>query len=49
MEQEFYMTRLDWVEESTELVWNVFIKFYTWKDHSNLSVLEKNNVAQNGK
>ena len=31
MEQEFCMTRLDWVQESTQSVWNVCIKFYTWK------------------
>ena len=33
MEQEFYMTRPYWVEESTQSVWNVCIKFDTWKEH----------------
>ena len=30
----------DWVEDSTQSVWNVCIKFYTWKEHWKLSVLE---------
>ena len=33
MEQEFYMTILDWVEESTQSVWNNV-------EHWKLSVLE---------
>ena len=40
MEQEFCMTRLDWVDDSTKSVWNVCIKFDTWKKHWKLSVLE---------
>ena len=40
MEQELCMTRLDWVQESTQSVWNVCIKFYTWKEHWKLSILE---------
>ena len=40
MEQEFCMTRLDWVEESTKSVWNIF---RTLK----ISVLEENNVVMN--
>ena len=40
MEQEFCMTRLYWVEESTQSVWNVCIKFDTWKLHWKLSVIE---------
>ena len=31
MEQKFCMTGLDWVEDSTQSVWNVCIKFDTWK------------------
>ena len=31
MEQELCMTRLYWVEESTQSVWNMCIKFDTWK------------------
>ena len=32
VEQEFYMTRLYWVYDLTQSVWNVCIKFDTWKD-----------------
>ena len=28
-EQEMYMTILDWVDDSTQLVWNFCIKFDT--------------------
>ena len=49
MEQEFCMTSLDWVEDSTQSVWNVCTKFDTWKVHWKLSVIEKNNVVINGK
>ena len=31
IEQDFCMTGLDWFEESTQSVWNICIKFYTWK------------------
>ena len=31
IEQEFCMNKLDLVEDSTQSVWNVCIKFYTWK------------------
>ena len=41
MEQELCINRLDWVEYSTQSVWNVFIKFDTWKEHWKLSVLER--------
>ena len=34
------MTRLDWVEELTQSVWNVCIKFHTWKEHWKMSVLK---------
>ena len=37
--KEFYMTRLEWVEELTESVWNVCIKFDTWKKIENFTVL----------
>ena len=40
MEQEFCMTRLYWVEDSTQSVWNACINFDTWKEHWKLSVLE---------
>ena len=40
MEQDFCMNRLDWVEQSTQSVWNVYIKFDTWKEYWKLSVLE---------
>ena len=29
MEQEFCMTRLDWVKESAQTVWNVYITLKT--------------------
>ena len=41
MEQEFYMTRIDWVDDLTQSVWNVCIKFDTWKEHWKLSVIER--------
>ena len=47
MEPELCMTRLDWVEESTQSVWNVCIKFDTLKEHLKLSVIEENNVVLN--
>ena len=31
MEQEFYITRINLVEDSNQSVWNVHIKFGTWK------------------
>ena len=40
MEQELYMTRLGWVEESTQSVWNVCIKFDIWLKNWKLSGLE---------
>ena len=40
MEQALFMTRLDLVEDSTQLVWNVRIKFDTRKEHWKLSVIE---------
>ena len=40
MEQYFFMTGIDWVEDSTQSVWIFFIKFDTWKEHWKLSVLE---------
>ena len=38
------MTRLDWFEDSTESFWNVCIKFDTWKNIENCTVLEENSV-----
>ena len=43
------MTRLDWVEYSTQSVWNVWIKFYTWKEHLKLSVIEGKTVVMSVK
>ena len=40
MEQELCMNILDWVEDSTQSVWNIFIKFYTRKEHWKLYALE---------
>ena len=40
MEKEFSMTRLDWVGNLTQSVWNVCIKFDTWNEHWKLSVIE---------
>ena len=48
MEQEFYMIRLYWVEDSTRSVWNFCIKFYAQK-YCKLYVLEMSNVAINVK
>ena len=39
MEQEFCMTRLDWVEDLNQSVWNFCIKFDTWKKIENCIVL----------
>ena len=41
------MTRLDWVEDSTQSVWNVFIKFDTWKNIENCNVLEETVLREN--
>ena len=46
MEQDFYMNRLDWVEDLTQSVWNVCIKFDTWKNIENYTVLEENCVKR---
>ena len=40
MEKDSFMTRLDWVEESTQSVWTFCIKFDTWKEHWKMSVIE---------
>ena len=42
MEQDLCMTRLDWVEDSTQTVRNVCIKFDTRKEDCKVSVIEKN-------
>ena len=34
------MNRLDWVEDLTQSVWNVFIKFDKLKEHWKLPVVE---------
>ena len=41
MEQEFYMTIIDLVEDSTQSVWNFWIKFDTWKNIGKFTVLEE--------
>ena len=41
MEKEFYMTRLFWVEDSTQSVWNICINFDTRKNYWKLSVIEE--------
>ena len=46
MEQEFYMTRIDWVEESTQSVWYVCIEFDTWNNTENCTVLEEKSVKR---
>ena len=46
MEPEFYMTILNWVEDSTQSVWNVCIKFDTWNNVENFTVLEENSVKR---
>ena len=38
--KESYITRIDWFEDSTQSVWNVCIKFDTWKEHWKLYVIE---------
>ena len=43
IEQELFMTILDWVEDTTQSVWNFC------REHLKLYVLEKNNVVINGK
>ena len=41
------MTRLDWVEDSTQSVWNVCIKFDTQKNIENFTVIEKIALREN--
>ena len=41
VEQEFYITRLDWFEDSTQSVLNVCINFDTWKKIENCNALGK--------
>ena len=45
MEQELCMTRLDWFEDLTQLVWNICIKFDKLNEHCKMYVLEKNKVV----
>ena len=40
------MTILDWDEDLTQSVWNVCIKFDTWKNIENCTVLEGNSVKR---
>ena len=46
MEQEFYITILYWVEDSTQSVWNVCIEFDKWKNIENYTVIEENSVKR---
>ena len=41
MEQEFYIDRLDWVEYSTQSVWNVCNNFDTLNNIENCIVIEE--------
>ena len=45
-EQEFYMNRLDSVEEYTQSIWNVCIKFDTQNNIENCTVIEENSVKR---
>ena len=38
------MNRLDWIEDSTQSVWNVCINFDTQKNIENCTVLGENSV-----
>ena len=40
------MTRLYWVEDLTQSVWNVCIEFDTLKNIENCNVLEENDVKR---
>ena len=40
------MTRLDWIEYSTQSVWNVSIKFDTWKKIENFTILEEKRIKK---
>ena len=41
MEQELYMTIIDWVEDSNQSVWNICIKFDTWNNIEKYTVIIK--------
>ena len=41
------MTRLYWVEVLTQSVWNVCIKFDTWKEYLKMSILEEAMLREN--
>ena len=43
-EQEYYMTIIDLVKDSTQSVWNFCIRFDTWNNIENCTVIEKNSV-----
>ena len=40
------MTRLDWVEDSTQSVWNVSIKFYTRNNIEKCTVIQEKSVKR---
>ena len=41
------MTQLDWVKDSIQSVLNVSIKFDTWNNIENCTVIEEKNVKKN--
>ena len=49
MEQWFFKTIIDWVEDSNQSVWNVCIKFDTWIQHWKMYVLLNDHVVINEK
>ena len=40
------MTQMDLFEDSTQSVWNVSIKYDTWKNIENCTVIEENSVKR---
>ena len=47
LEQEFYITRLDWVEKQNQSVWKFCIKFDTWNNIENCTVVEGKVLREN--
>ena len=46
MGKEFYMTRVYWFQDSTQSVWNFFIKFDRCYNIKNCTVIEVNSVKR---
>ena len=40
------MNKINWVEDSNKSVWNVCIKFDTWKNIEKFTVIEENSVKK---